>query len=173
MPAPHTFYQNILKLLPGHFLIVRDGNIKEGRYWELPSPAEADMRTDATQIYQEFENCFLDSVRIRMRSDVPFGAFLSGGLDSSCIVAAMAQESRSPVETFTIGFEEKSFDERGLAREVADWFHTNHHEEIVQPKSFDESLKNVLYHFDEPFGDASAVPVGWFQSLQDSKSQWP
>ena len=127
------------------------------------------MRTDAAKIYEEFERCFSDSVRIRMRSDVPFGAFLSGGLDSSSVVAAMAQESRSPVETFTIGFAEKSFDERDLAREVAEWFHTNHHEEVAQPETFDESLKRVLYHFDEPFGDASAVPVGLVSGLARQK----
>jgi asparagine synthase (glutamine-hydrolysing) len=169
VPAPHTFYKGISKLSPGHFLVVKDGNVKEGTYWDLPSLAEEDMRTDAPKIYEEFERCFSDSVRIRMRSDVPFGAFLSGGLDSSGVVAAMAQESRSPVETFTIGFAEKSFDERDLAREVAEWFHTNHHEEVAQPETFDESLKKVLYHFDEPFGDASAVPVGLVSSLARQK----
>ncbi len=169
VPAPHTFYKGISKLMPGHFLIVKDGNVKEGTYWELPSLAEEDMRTDAPKIYEEFEECFSDSVRIRMRSDVPFGAFLSGGLDSSSVVAAMAHESRSPVETFTIGFAEKSFDERDLAREVAEWFHTNHHEEVAQPETFDESLKKVLHHFDEPFGDASAVPVGLVSGLARQK----
>jgi asparagine synthase (glutamine-hydrolysing) len=169
VPAPHTFYKDISKLLPGHFLIVKDGGVKEGTYWELPSPREEDMRTDAASIYEEFERIFSDSVRIRMRSDVPFGAFLSGGLDSSGVVAAMAQGSRSPVETFTIGFAEKSFDERDLAREVAEWFHTNHHEEIAQPETFDESLEKVLHHFDEPFGDASAVPVGLVSSLARQK----
>ena len=126
VPAPYTFYKDVSKLSPGHFLLVKDGHVKEGTYWDLPFLAESDMRTDASQIYEEFDSCFSDSVRIRMRSDVPFGAFLSGGLDSSGVVAAMAQQSRSPVETFTIGFAEKSFDERDLAREVAEWFHTNH-----------------------------------------------
>ncbi len=169
VPAPHTFYQDILKLSAGHFLIVKDGVVKEGTYWDLPSLTEEDMRTDAPQIFSEFERCFSDSVRIRMRSDVPFGAFLSGGLDSSAVVAAMAQGSRSPVETFTIGFAEKSFDERDLAREVAEWLHTNHHEEVAQPETFDESLEKVLYHFDEPFGDASAVPVGLVSGLARQK----
>lgn len=165
LPAPYTFYENIQKLPPAHYLLIKNGSIKEGRYWELPLSSEEEMRTDAGRIYQEFENCFLDSVRIRMRSDVPFGAFLSGGLDSSGVVAAMVEESRSPVETFTIGFEDGAFDEREIAREIADWFHTNHHEEIARPASFDESLNNVLHHFDEPFGDASAVPVGMVSKL--------
>ena len=169
VPAPYTFYKDILKLSPGHFLIVKDGNVKEGAYWDLPSITEEDMRTDAPKLYDEFKEYFSDSVRIRMRSDVPFGAFLSGGLDSSCVVAAMAEESRTPVETFTIGFAERAFDERELAREVAQWFRTNHHEEMVQPETFDESLQKVLRHFDEPFGDASAVPVGLVSSLARKK----
>ena len=169
VPAPHTFYRGISKLMPGHFLVVKDGKAKEQAYWDLPAVTENDMRTDATRIYEEFGNYFSDSVRIRMRSDVPYGAFLSGGLDSSSIVAAMAEESRSPVETFTIGFAERSFDERKLATEVAERFHTIHHEEIAQPESFDESLKRVMFHFDEPFGDASAVPVGLVSRLARQK----
>ena len=165
LPAPHTFYQDIQKLPPAHYLLVKNGNIRERCYWEFPLSLEEEMRTDAAQIYQEFQSCFFDSVRIRMRSDVPFGAFLSGGLDSSGVVAAMVEESRSPVETFTIGFEDNAFDERKIAREVAEWFGTNHHEEIVRPESFDESLTNVLHQFDEPFGDASAVPVGMVSKL--------
>ena len=165
VPAPHTFYKGIIRLMPGHFLVVKGGQVNEHTYWDLPSVTEGDMRRDARKIYEEFENCFSDSVRIRMRSDVPYGAFLSGGLDSSSIVAAMSQESRSPVETFTIGFAEKSFDERGMARLVAEQFHTNHHEECVEPDTFDESLRKILFHFDEPFGDASATLVGLVSRL--------
>jgi asparagine synthase (glutamine-hydrolysing) len=165
VPAPHTFYRGISKLMPGHFLVVKDGKVKEQAYWNLPFVDEKDMRTDTTKILEEFENYFADSVRIRMRSDVPFGAFLSGGLDSSSVVAAMAEESSSPVETFTIGFAERSFDERELAGQVATQFCTNHHEQIAQPETFDESLRKVIFHFDEPFGDASAVPVGLVSRL--------
>ncbi len=165
VPAPYTFYKGIYKLQPGHFLVVKEGKINEYVYWDLPSIVEKDMRKDATKIYEEFETYFSDSVKIRMRSDVPFGAFLSGGLDSSSIVAAMSEESRSPVETFTIGFAEKSFDERELARQVAEHFHTNHHEQRVEPDSFDESLKRNHFHFDEPFGDASAALVGLVSRL--------
>lgn len=165
VPAPHTFYSGISKVMPGHFLVVKDGKVKEQTYWDLPSVDERDLRRDEPKVLEEFENYFGDSVRIRMRSDVPFGAFLSGGLDSSSVVAAMAEESNSPVETFTIGFTEKSFDERELAREVATKFCTNHHEQIAQPETFDESLQKVVSHFDEPFGDASAVPVALVSGL--------
>ena len=95
-------------------------------------------------VYAEFEGLFLDSVKLRMRSDVPFGAFLSGGLDSASVVAAMSAQSPLPVETFTIGFQERGFDERDLAREVAERFATNHHERIVSREMFDESLKKYF-----------------------------
>jgi asparagine synthase (glutamine-hydrolysing) len=169
VPAPYTFYKGISKLKPGHFLLVKDGRVTEQPYWGLPAMEERDLRTDEPKILEEFESCFADSVKIRMRCDVPYGAFLSGGLDSSSVVAAMAEQSSSAVETFTIGFVEKSFDERQQAREVAQRFQTNHHEEMVQPEAFEESLAKVLNHFDEPFGDASAVPVGRVSELARQK----
>lgn len=160
VPAPYTFYRGISRLRPGHYLIVRDGRVQDCTYWDLPDITDSDMRRDAERIYKEFEECFFDSVRLRMRSDVPYGAFLSGGLDSASIVAAMAAQSSHPVETFTIGFAERGFDERHLAREVAERFHTNHHEQVAASGMFDESLEKMLAHFDEPFGDESAIPVG-------------
>lgn len=169
VPAPFTFYKGIKKLMPGHFLVVRDGNIREQAYWDLPAISEKDMRQDAAAIYQEFERYLSDSVQIRMRSDVPYGAFLSGGLDSSSIVAAMSGAGSSSVETFTVGFGEKSFDERELAREVAEHFHTHHHEYLAVPQTFDESLERILFQFDEPFGDASAIPVGLVSRLARQK----
>ena len=104
IPSPHTFYNGIYKLVPGHFLVVKDGTVNDKVYWDLPAVAEKDVRNDEAKIYAEFEEYFSDSVKMRMRSDVPYGAFLSGGLDSGSVVAAMASESSSPVETFTIGF---------------------------------------------------------------------
>jgi asparagine synthase (glutamine-hydrolysing) len=169
VPAPFTFYKGIQKLMPGHFMVVKDGKISDRTYWDLPAISEEDMRQDATSIYDEFEGYFSDSVQIRMRSDVPYGAFLSGGLDSSSIVAAMSGVSRSSVETFTVGFGERSFDERELAREVAKHFHTNHHEHLAAPETFDESLERILFQFDEPFGDASAIPVGLVSRLARQK----
>ena len=165
VPAPHTFYNGIAKLMPGHYLVVKDGKVTERTYWDLPVVDEEKMRTDTPKILEEFESYFADSVRIRMRCDVPFGAFLSGGLDSSSVVAAMAEGSAPPVETFTIGFAEKSFDERELARQVATRFHTNHRELMAEPETFEESLQKVIAQFDEPFGDASAVPVGLVSGL--------
>jgi asparagine synthase (glutamine-hydrolysing) len=160
VPAPYTFYRGISRLLPGHYLIIGDGRVEDRTYWDLPAITESDMRSDPEPIYNEFEECFFDSVKLRMRSEVPFGGFLSGGLDSSSVVAAMAAQSSLPVETFTIGFAERAFDERHLAREVAERFRTHHHERMAAPEMFDDSLTKILSHFDEPFGDASAIPVG-------------
>jgi asparagine synthase (glutamine-hydrolysing) len=165
LPAPYTFYNGISKLRPGHYLIVNERGATDHVHWDLPQIDEDDMRTDSLRICEEFEDYFGQSVKIRMRSDVAFGAFLSGGLDSSSVVAAMSQESRVPVETFTIGFAEKGFDERQLARDVAGHFSTSHHEQMVAPEAFDESLRQVNHHFDEPFGDASAIPVGLVSRL--------
>src|SRR5262249_50447237 len=104
VPAPYTFYRGISRLLPGHYLIARDRHVQDCTYWELPVITESEMRRDRERIYSEFEELLFDSVRLRMRSDVPYGAFLSGGLDSASVVAAMSSQSSLPVETFTIGF---------------------------------------------------------------------
>ncbi len=159
IPAPYSFYKHIQKLESGHYLVVRNGVVRDQAYWVLPQIPEREMRVDDYEVCEEFAHLLKDSVKLRMRSDVPFGAFLSGGLDSSSIVALMAETSSHSVETFTIGCDEKAFDERALARQVASSFKTNHHEFVVQQDAFDEALKHTLYHYDEPFGDSSAIPT--------------
>lgn len=169
IPAPYTFYKSISKLEPGHCLLISGSELKNHQYWDLSEIDERNMLTNKNEIYEQFDNLLKDSVRIRMRSDVPYGAFLSGGLDSSSVVALMSEISSFPVETFTIGFKEKSFDERHLARLVANKFHTNHHEHIVEPDTFDESLNKVVFHYDEPFGDSSAIPTGHVSKFAATK----
>jgi len=159
IPAPYTFFNNIHKLKPGHSLILENGQIQTLQYWDVQFPLESDMRTDEDNILQEFEDLFYDAVRIRMRSDVAFGAFLSGGLDSSSVVAAMTKYSKEPITTFTIGFNDKEYDERDLARLVAVKFHTNHLERLVSPENSDSLIKKLSWHYDEPFGDSSALPT--------------
>lgn len=122
IPAPYTFYKNISKLRAGHYLIVSPNSVQEKKYWDLPEIDEGNMISDKKTVNETFENLLKDSVKIRMRSDVPFGAFLSGGLDSASIVALMSEISREKVQTFTIGFKEKMFDERKLAALVAEKF---------------------------------------------------
>lgn len=160
IPAPFTFFKNVHKLRPGHCLVYEDGSFQDTSYWDLPELDEDDMRQDGRAVEEEFAALLQDSVRMRMRSDVPFGAFLSGGLDSSCIVALMSQIGEHPVRTFTMGFEQREFDERDLARLVAQAFKTYHHEQVVTPDVFEESVSQVLHHYDEPFGDVSAIPTG-------------
>jgi asparagine synthase (glutamine-hydrolysing) len=159
IPSPYSFYKHINKLKAGHYIIVKGDNVNEYKYWDLPDIDESNMLTDKSLIYETFSSLLTDSVKIRMQSDVPYGAFLSGGLDSSCIVAIMSKISNSPIETFTIGFDHKEYDERNLARLVAKKFNTNHHEFLVQPNSFDEVLSRVQFYYDEPFGDSSAIPT--------------
>ena len=161
VPSPNTFYKSIKKLAAGKYLVVKDGKVNEHTYWDLPDITENDLRTDSKQIIKELSELLYDSVRIRMRSDVPYGAFLSGGLDSSAIVATMSEISSFPVKTFTIGFEEKAFDERGNARIVADKFKTEHTEEIVDKSSLESSVQKILHHFDEPFADPAAIPTSY------------
>ncbi|MEO6837232.1 MAG: asparagine synthase (glutamine-hydrolyzing), partial [Ginsengibacter sp.] len=169
IPAPFTFFENIKKLKAGYCLIIRGQDIKEYQYWDLPEIDETNMIENKKEVYENFENLFKDSVKLRMRSDVPYGAFLSGGLDSSSIVALMSKISSFPVETFTIGFKEKSYDERHLALLVANEYRTNHHEHVVEPETFTESLNNIVYHYDEPFGDSSAIPTGYVSKFASSK----
>jgi asparagine synthase (glutamine-hydrolysing) len=161
IPAPHTFYRHVRKLPPGSYLLCHNGQCRVHSYWQLPTVDERDLLQDSGEARERFEALFFDAVRIRMRSDVPFGAFLSGGLDSASVVSQMAQHSERPLETFTIGFREREFDERGLARQVAERFGTNHHENVVTQDSFDESLRRIGHHYDEPFGDSSAIPTGY------------
>ena len=159
IPEPYTFYKHIKKLQAGHYIIVKNGSFEEFKYWDLPEIDENNMLINKKQIYENFSYLLEDSVKIRMRCDVPFGAFLSGGLDSSSIVALMSEASPYQVNTFTIGFDEKAFDESSLAADVASKFRTKHHWGTVAPSDFNSTIERVTFHYDEPFGDSSAIPV--------------
>jgi asparagine synthase (glutamine-hydrolysing) len=159
IPAPDTFYKNIFKLKPGHYIIANSNGYKEYKYWDLPFVSENEMIKDKKYIYKKFEDLFSDSIKIRMRSDVPFGAFLSGGLDSSCIVSQMSNFSSEPIQTFTIGFPEKDFDESSLANLVSKKFSTSHYVGTVSPHSVKDAIDLCVNHFDEPFGDSSSIPT--------------
>jgi len=169
IPAPHTFYKGIFKLEAGHYLVITGNTVRKKQFWDLPEIDESNMYRETNQVYEQFESLLKDSIKLRMRSDVPYGAFLSGGLDSSSIVTLMSEISSFPVETFTIGYHEKPFDERELAKLIADAFRTNHHEILVKHESFNESLNSVAYHFDEPFGDASAIATGQVSKFASEK----
>src|SRR3984957_10229194 len=160
IPDPWTPYTAIRKLAPGGWLRWdADGGMGEGRYWTLPVPAErAPARFSELEACDYVRNAFDEAVKMRLISDVPVGAFLSGGIDSTSVVASMALQSSQPVKTFSIGFEEPGFSELSLAAALAKKYRTEHHHMIVRPDSVD-LVSRLVRHFDEPFGDSSAIPT--------------
>jgi len=160
IPEPLTCFQAARKLPPGSWMTyAADGTIRQGRYWRFPAPAvetppDFSEAATCTQLREKFD----EAVRIRMIADVPLGAFLSGGIDSSSVVASMALTSPEPVRTFSIGFEESGFNELQYAALVAKRYHTDHHEIVVRPDVVD-LVSRLVRHFDEPFGDSSAIPT--------------
>ncbi len=156
----------VRKLLPGHRLICANGRVVTERYWDwLPAFRRTDGARSAADWVAATREMLEACVRSRMTSDVPLGAFLSGGLDSSAVVAAMAAASPHPVKTFSIGFAEAAFDERPYASEVAAAFGTEHHELVLRPEGAAELLPRLVRQYDEPFADASAVPTYYLAKL--------
>ena len=160
VPDPLSPLAAVRKLAPGGWLLYRgDGTVKQGRYWHFPEPVtepSAGMTEEGARL--RLRELFDESVRIRLEAEVPLGAFLSGGIDSSAVVASMALQTKEPVKTFSIGFEEASHNELPYARMVAEKYKTDHHEIVVRPDSID-LVSRLVRHFDEPFGDSSAIPT--------------
>lgn len=162
VPTPDTFFTGIKSLPPAHVLTLEPGGAPSiERYWQLPipgvdgGPGSWDLGFD--EAAGEVRSRLQDAIRRRLVADVPLGAFLSGGIDSSAIVALMAGVMGEPVKTFTIGFEDRDgFDERPFAREVATRFGTEHHDAVVHPEAV-ELVERLVWHHDQPFGDSSAV----------------
>ena len=166
IPAAWTIFKNIRKLLPGHYLLLEKGELSIQSYWDIPvngGEPEVPSPSDPVQWNQckERLRALLDaSVRRRLIADVPLGAFLSGGIDSSIIVALMARHSSRPVKTFSIGYKDlPSFDETRYAREVATFNSTEHYEFKLGYKDILDAFPKVLDNLDEPFADSSAVPT--------------
>jgi len=160
IPEPLSCFRAVSKLPPGSWLTYdADGTVRQGRYWQFPAPAvETPADFSESGVCEQLRDKFDESVRIRMIADVPLGAFLSGGIDSSSVVASMALASSEPVRTFSIGFEESAFNELEYAAMVARQYHTDHHEIVVRPDAVD-LVSRLVRHFDEPFGDSSAIPT--------------
>jgi asparagine synthase (glutamine-hydrolysing) len=155
VPAPLTAYRAIRKLEPAHWLLWRNGEIKTERYWQLDFSKKTSM--SEVEAGEQLIDLLREAVRIRLMSEVPLGAFLSGGIDSSAVVALMAQESSERVKTFSIGFEEQDFSEVHHARRVAEHVGADHHEFIVRPDAM-QILPTLVEHYGEPFADSSAIP---------------
>lgn len=159
IPGIDTFFKNIKKLAPGHNLVLRDGEVRTYEYWDVEFPDDSDARFDIERIISEFKELFYDLIKIRMRSDVPYGAFLSGGLDSGTVTSVMTEYSNRPVKTFTIGFDRENYDESKFANMVAKRYNSDHHLHIVRPKDGMDLFRKISWHCDEPFGDSSALPT--------------
>jgi asparagine synthase (glutamine-hydrolysing) len=163
IPAPWTIFKNIRKLLPGHYLLFEKGSLTAQQYWDVPAPEQTTEETsqqEGTTQENRLRALLEESVKRRLISDVPLGAFLSGGIDSSIVVGLMARNTSRPVETFSIGYKDlPSFDETHYAREVAKFNRTQHHEFRLGYKDILEAFPKVLENADEPFADSSAVPT--------------
>jgi asparagine synthase (glutamine-hydrolysing) len=160
VPDPWTSYLAIRKLPPGGWLrCAEDGRIDQGRYWTLPVAAEQTPHGFSELEAADYvRQVFDQAVKLRLTADVPLGAFLSGGIDSTSVVASMALQSAQVVKTFSIGFEEPGFNELTFASALARKYGTEHHQMIVRPDSVD-LVSKLVRHFDEPFGDSSAIPT--------------
>ena len=160
VPDPYSPFQSIRKLMPGCWIeCSADGLIRHGRYWRLPAFADTNQTgLSELQAREGIRELFDEAVRMRLISDVPLGAFLSGGIDSSLVVASMALQSSEPVKTFSIGFEESAYNELPYARLVAEKYKTEHHDIVVRPDSL-SLINKLVRHYDEPFGDSSAIPT--------------
>ncbi|WP_390483076.1 asparagine synthase (glutamine-hydrolyzing) [Pseudomonas guariconensis] len=156
VPSPLTMFDGIYHVEPGSYLQIDANGIKSISWWDL-SAVETRKKTEAEWI-DEFNVCLSEAVRIRLRSDVPFGAFLSGGVDSSTVVGLMSRHMELPVKTYSIGFDDPRFDESPFALEAAKRFATEHHSEIVDPKML-HLWPEVIYHCDQPHGDVSFMPT--------------
>lgn len=155
IPRSYSIFQDIHKLLPAHYLIYERGKITIRPYWHLSFQASEESEG---QLAEQFVALLTDAVKIRLMSDVPLGAFLSGGLDSSSVVALMSRSSNNGVKTFSIGFADKTYNELPYARRVAQVFATEHHEEFINPDIVDLTAK-LIHHLDEPLGDFSIFPT--------------
>ncbi len=169
VPSPETAFAGVQRLPPAHYLVV-DPDAEGGRwrepelvrYWELPEPQAARAAASPAELQRELVAHLEEAVRLRMIADVPLGAFLSGGVDSSAVVAMMARAGAGPVKTFSIGFPNKEYDETRYARMVAERYGTEHREFVVEPDAV-AVLPKLVWHYGEPFADPSAIPT-WYVS---------
>ena len=159
VPAPLTFFRAVRKLLPGCALVWKQGNFTAERYFTPPLAGSAPQFTRFDDAVGAFVQMFDEAVRIRMRSDAPYGAFLSGGIDSSAVVARMAKHSTAPVRTFSVGFREEGWSELHHARAIAECFGTDHRELVVEPESFLAHWPEAVRRRGAPVSEASDIPI--------------
>ncbi len=163
IPAPRSIFRDIQKLPPAHRLICKRNEFRFTKYWE-PDFSQKISFQSTRELETRTLNELEESTRIRLKSDVPLGAFLSGGVDSSAVVAMMARNMNTPVKTFSIGFEEDDYSELLYARRIAGLFQTDHHEFVVKPDAI-AILPKLVWHYDEPFSDSSALPTYYLSQM--------
>ncbi len=160
-----TLYSGVRRLLPGHTLVWRDGEIKIEKYWDVHFTPQDEARRSEADYIDEWRELFRESVRLRLMADVPLGMFLSGGIDSSAIAAMMSGMVSEPIKTFSVGFTEREANELEYARLVAQKFGTEHHEIIVSPEQFFAALPKLVWHEDEPLAHVASVPLHFVSRL--------
>ena len=160
-----TLLAGIKRLLPGHTLVWRNGEIRTRRYWDLRFEAEAEETRPDAELIEEYRDRLKEAVRLRLMADVPLGAFLSGGIDSATITALMSQLVDEPIKTFSVGFAEREANELAYARIVAKAFKTDHHEVLVTPEQFFGALPTLVWHEDEPIAHPSSVALNFVSRL--------
>jgi asparagine synthase (glutamine-hydrolysing) len=161
-PSPRTMFRGICQIPPAHYLLYDGKDVKIEKYWSLSYKEKVDLGFEECR--DRLYGLLLEATKMRLISDVPLGAFLSGGVDSSCIVALMAQLSDKRVRTFSIGFGERDFDELQYAKEISDRFNTHHREFIVEPEAVNV-LPKLAWHYDQPFGDSSCIPAYYVSKM--------
>jgi len=157
IPAPQTFYRTVEKLLAGHYAVVNSGGLRTKAYWDIPEEAEDDRPAKA--LIPEVLDLLRESIRLRLIADVPLGVFLSGGTDSSAVVALMAELGARPLKTFSVGFAELGYSELPYARQVADRYQTEHHELVVKARDVAEELPRLVAFRDEPVAEPTDVAL--------------
>lgn len=162
VPPPRTMFTGIRKLPPGHYACFDRNGFRQNLYWDMKFKPDPSISFE--EACHEVRGLLEEATRLRLISDVPLGAFLSGGIDSSLIVALMSRLSDRPVKTFSIGFEEEDWSELPYARMVAERYQTDHQEFVVKPDAI-RVLPKLIYHFDEPFGDSSAIPTYYLSEM--------
>lgn len=160
-----TLFEVVRRLPAGHTLTWRNGRVELRRYWDLSFAAEGSNTRPEREVVAEYFDRFREAVRVRLMADVPLGVFLSGGIDSSAITAAMSQLVRDPIKTFSVAFAEREANELAYARLVATRYHTDHHEITVTPKQFFAALPSLVWHEDEPLAHPSSVALNFVSRL--------
>ena len=162
IPAPKTIYRSVRKVMPGHYLVASANGVRETRYWDL-SFNRVEERPES-EWGERLRHELCEATRVRLMSDVPLGAFLSGGIDSSAVVAMMSHLMKRAVTTCSIGFKEEAYNEAEYALQVSKLFSTDHHVETVEPNAV-EIVDKLAWHYDEPFADSSAVPTYYVSKI--------